>query len=459
MNDLEYSLGLDVSPMQKAGATVAKFGDDTVRVLNKKFSGADLFRGILQGVGIASVGQIAEKLIAPFRESAESAQRIAEYTDRAASATERLIALRQTDLQQLATMEKQYARLAEESGKAADISTWEKIKALAIGGPLLGMKMVRDKQAEANAEKQAKSAADLTAKALEIETKKQAIARQSDAEAMKAYQEQYAQEEKRSVAVKNLAAFEREQRMDRMTDEQKVGALQKERTGVIKEIAEFEKFIREGGQLTNLGLEELLTLKKEQRDVEEEIVKLTETKRGTEERVNELMLRQLEAQAEMEGKQRLLLTDTLIVNGKSYGASRSPETFERSTSASLQELIRRLQDEIKSIEASKGSGLTALADAATGYLIQNSVIARLQTDIIRAEYQLSERERIMRDRDLLGEASARRNFAGDPLEFDAASARARGLSDNEKTVKALDELRLKQERGLQSIAESLKALR
>lgn len=151
---------------------------------------------------------------------------------------------------------------------------------------------------------------------------------------------------------------------------------------------------------------------------------------GNEKAISAEKVRQLEAvnaQNEMQGKMNLLLNDTIILMGKAYGTSRNPTSIADASDAALEAMIKKNMAEISDIEANKGRGLTAGADAATGYLPQGIVQARLQTDINRAQYQLDLRRNLRSDVQQLGVDGARARFGGDPLQFDALISQVVGV--------------------------------
>ncbi|MFZ5495274.1 MAG: hypothetical protein ACOZE5_08045 [Verrucomicrobiota bacterium] len=165
----------------------------------------------------------------------------------------------------------------------------------------------------------------------------------------------------------------------------------------------------------------------------------------------EAALKRLEVQRQIdvqEGKHALAAESMLIVNGKAYGPSRNPQLFEQASSAELRELVRRLQLEISAIERGKGLGPTALAGAATNFLIEESVIGRLRTDIQRAQFQLVQRERLAINLSRLGESEARRRFEGDPLAYDEL-VRSQGAMDEQTMI--LREIRDQQRHGIKAV--------
>ncbi len=179
-SEIKARLGLDVSGLteglNKSKSQLALWGNDAERIVGKAFGFKDVARGLLQGIGLASAEQAAQKLVQPFKESAESAQRIAEWTQKGADATERQIALRRTDLEQLAAMEKELARLTSASKAPAEIGFFRGLAgslAAQFGLTELSAKLFKNPQA--NAEKAAESAAAINVQALAVAQKKAEI--------------------------------------------------------------------------------------------------------------------------------------------------------------------------------------------------------------------------------------------------------------------------------------------
>lgn len=422
-----------VAALEQGKQAVSKFGDAAGNILEKKLGLKDLFKGLLQGVGIASVGAIAEKLVAPFKEAAESAQKIEDATSRAADATERLIKLRQTDNQQLATSIKQMERLQKEietlsrakpsksylgfigRGSAADI--------------MLGFSRREDaKRQEAIAQTTQKA----QEKAVEVEEKKIEIRKKDEALAMKIAREDISNSEKLTEARKKLAAFEEEQRRKKLDSETQIALLEKDKAAVAADIAKYERFQREGGELTIDGTNELLELKTQQLELEGKIAEATKNKAKAEQDVTIEMRKQKDMR---EALMDFTTERTLLVGGRAFGKSRDPEEIKRASDEELRELIRRQKIDMRWVEDQKGQGPTALADAATNFLQQGTVIARLETDINRAMAELGLRNGLRRDFAFGGEDNARSRFQGDPLAFDRLFRQF--VEDNRSTQKLL----------------------
>lgn len=102
-------LGLDSSALHRGLAAVGPSVDRVGTTISRRFSGQNLFRGFMQGIGIGSVQQIADAITAPWKSAAESAKQIEESTARTTAMIERTLAARRTPEQNLAFNEKRQA--------------------------------------------------------------------------------------------------------------------------------------------------------------------------------------------------------------------------------------------------------------------------------------------------------------------------------------------------------------
>lgn len=122
VSEIVAKMGLDTTSFKaaltKTTADVGRAGDDIGRKLNRAFGAGDVFRGLMQGLGIQSVQSLVDKLTEGFKEAADQAQEIERITANTASIYEEIFAARRTDEQNLAELRKQDVRLAQE---AADI--------------------------------------------------------------------------------------------------------------------------------------------------------------------------------------------------------------------------------------------------------------------------------------------------------------------------------------------------
>ena len=119
LSEITAKLGLDTTGLNaaltKATADVGRAGDDIGRKLNRAFGAGDVFRGLLQGLGIQSVQSLVDKLTEGFKEAADHAKDIEKTTAETASIYERIFAARRTDEQNLTKARETDARLARDA--------------------------------------------------------------------------------------------------------------------------------------------------------------------------------------------------------------------------------------------------------------------------------------------------------------------------------------------------------
>lgn len=280
-----------VAALEQAKQGVTNFGSAAANILERKLGLKDVFKGVLQGIGIASVQQIAEKLTAPFKDAAESAEKLERYSQGAADATERLIRLRQDDNQQLETLIKKQARLQKEAEDAANSPARKKFFGFIERGSaidkIFGLSSGDDQKRSENA---AKVTQALQEAALETETKKLDIKKKSEDLSLKTAREELANADKLAAAKEKLAEFELAKKREAMSAEEKIVSLSKEKRAVEEEIAKYAKFTREGGELNLTGVNDLLGLKEKQLALEKDIAAETAKKANAETMIGETIV-------------------------------------------------------------------------------------------------------------------------------------------------------------------------
>lgn len=429
-SEITAKLGLNTeafsSSLAKANSSVAVFANDAGRVIAKKFEFKDLFRGLAQGLGIFGVQQIAEKLIEPFKASAESAQRIAEYSEQAAAATERMLSARRTDLQNLEVMEKRLAKMQRDGAEMTSPGFFRGFigaGAAALGFTSIAAKMLVDEDALAEANQ--KHARDLAVLNEQIAAKRQAIEQKTSAGAEASSREIAALDKERLTAVEKRADYEREAARAKLSDEQLVADLTKEKIKNQQELNALLQFEREGGELTAHGNERIVTLKQQQAELEKRILELTGNRAIAEAAVTREIASQEAAKKVIAEMEQQALRDKLGSAGRDSteflidgihvsGRPRDRSLFESASPEALQEFIRRQQLTIGQISSGFGRGAGALTDVVTGGLIRNLALSTLQTEVGFARDRLNDFSRFSgRSR-----ADALRDFQGDPLAFD-----------------------------------------
>jgi hypothetical protein len=98
---------------RESGRGADEISKEFNRVLKRKFGAGDVFKGVLQGIGIGSVEKISEFITEPLKKSAEAAKQLAEASDAATQSLEKLFAARNARLSLPKQLE--IAKKAEES--------------------------------------------------------------------------------------------------------------------------------------------------------------------------------------------------------------------------------------------------------------------------------------------------------------------------------------------------------
>lgn len=393
-----FSNGLNLARNQ-----VERFGAEISKVAKQKFSIGDVFKGVLQGIGIGSVQAVADRLVQPFKDSADEAERMERATDRTARSVEALIALRQTEQQQLAKLEKDLVRINAEIGKPAQLGFWkDTLATIAEKAGMYGLAIKLSNNESANAAKRAEDIAAVQEKSLQIEEKKMAIAKaeaaerkRADEEGLRILNEQYKSDERRAAAVKTLTDFERTERRSKLSDEQLLGELAQDQARLAKEIGEYENFRRQQGELTAAGAQDLLSLKQQQKSVEEQIAEVTARKIAAEKTVGEVVESNI---AKWRG---------LVMEIKSFGRS--------DTELSDAELQKKEQNLRADISQRSAFERTRGAMVGANYVDPLRVSQQLQLQQVQAELRL--RNQVRSRSDFFGEEAAFNQFGGSEQRF------------------------------------------
>lgn len=212
-----------------------------------------------------------------------------------------------------------------------------------------------------------------------------------DAEKVKKYNE----------AIEELQRHQRDHAFAEGTNEQKMGILLVERVNLKNQLAHLDAQDAEAVKVQtkledNLYQINKLETKEIEKQVKAEVVKaqiVDVVKKKYVELTDEMRKQQAirEAGDDASARSNLLTEDTIILGDTAYGPAHSAQSLEGASDAALRSLISRDRAAIRGVIRNTGTGATAGADAATGFLPQGIVTARLQTDIQRAQWQLSNR--------------------------------------------------------------------
>lgn len=132
VSEIVAKMGLDTTAFRaaltKTTADVGRAGDDIGRKLNRAFGAGDVFKGLLQGLGIQSIQSVVDKLTNGFKEAADSAKEIEKLTAETANIYEQIFASRRTDEQNIANLRQQDARLLREEKQIRDAAAKERTR-------------------------------------------------------------------------------------------------------------------------------------------------------------------------------------------------------------------------------------------------------------------------------------------------------------------------------------------
>lgn len=138
LSEITAKLGLDTTGLNaaltKATADVGRAGDDIGRKLNRAFGAGDVFRGLLQGLGIASIQSVVDKLTQGFKDSADQAKEIEKSTAETAAIYERIFVARRTDEQNLQKAREADVRLAKEAAQIQEEAATPTLRNRTIAG-------------------------------------------------------------------------------------------------------------------------------------------------------------------------------------------------------------------------------------------------------------------------------------------------------------------------------------
>jgi hypothetical protein len=369
LDSSSFSAGLRTIPVQ-----VERIGQQAAGTLQRAFNAGAIFKGFLGGLGIGSALAIFNKLATAVSEAAGFADRLAEKFMEAASsarsASEAIARIGKSDVEVVGLIEAKLAKLKatrdalNDSGGSKSFLGGLVDRGSAVD-KLMGFS--RDEDLE-RAEKLKQLNQQIGATILELAGKKNVVEEKGAAIAKKSA------DEKAKVEKETTSELEK-QKMTR------------------------QELVREANVAKQAAYDNYLLEQKKTGEIQKQLDALNRA-------------------AELKGKSDLVTESTLFAGGRAFGASRSARDLEQASSDALMEVIRRARNDIGFVEGTKGRGSTAAADAASGFIIQGSIIARLQTDIQRAQFQLDQRKNAEKALALGDPAAARRNFTGDPLEFD-----------------------------------------
>lgn len=118
VSEIVAKLGLDTSAFKaaltKTTADVGRASGDMGAKLSRAFGAGDVFKGLLQGLGIASIQSVVDKLTSGFKEAADNAQNLQKISEQTADVYEKIFEARRSDEENLIVLRQKDLRLANE---------------------------------------------------------------------------------------------------------------------------------------------------------------------------------------------------------------------------------------------------------------------------------------------------------------------------------------------------------
>lgn len=347
--------------------------------LAKKFEGRDLARGLATALGL-SVDKIAEKVARFFTGMSKEAEaaygKLGQLTDQLtekiiAAGTARLSTEKQYELAQIniAQLEK---KIAENRGKTiADQVRLTEDKIKLIDREKEAASLLDKIQTKAADQRMAQDKVVYEARMQYFENEKN----EREKKAKEAFDDDLKWYKERAKLEKTL----KEQKLEALKPEERVLALTKEVNDLKKQQT---KFTKEDNEYLSLQVQ----INDTNKSIEQERLAIAAATAKEEKKITEEKKQQLGAIAGIRG-----------------GAD-----FNDASDATLQEISRRNRNQAQAIRANpfnQGIG-------------QSLEAARYEAEAMNAEAELRFRKKFQLDFSVGGEGLARKNFQGDPLEFD-----------------------------------------
>jgi hypothetical protein len=118
VSEIVAKLGLDTSAFKaaltKTTADVGRASEDMGGKLKRAFGAGDVFKGLLQGLGIASIQSVVDKLTSGFKDAAENAKDLQKISEETADVYEKIFEARRSDEENLSNLRQRDLRLANE---------------------------------------------------------------------------------------------------------------------------------------------------------------------------------------------------------------------------------------------------------------------------------------------------------------------------------------------------------
>jgi len=358
VSEIVAKLGLDTSAFKaaltKTTADVGRASEDMGGKLKRAFGAGDVFKGLLQGLGIASIQAVVDKLTSGFKDAAENAKDLQKISEETADVYEKIFEARRTDEQNLTALRQKDLRLANEEKRIREAAAVK----VPVNIPLVGFAGMRPIGATPEQEKRSREIALERAK---IQQQSEAIQRRiqtaEEGRMQKLDDENTAYQEGMAKLAQDQDTFQRSQ----LTNQQQLRELNK---------AKISEEMKLADDIALSGDEEL-AIKRRILDLDKEIKRVNEAitddakRRNEEFQTNEK--KRAKAKADVNESERALSQQRRDRSGLTVAelAAGVPGTSQ-TTKAKARE-IQRLEQQAR---RQRAGGFTVEAEASTSRALQ-----------------------------------------------------------------------------------------
>jgi len=358
VSEIVAKLGLDTSAFKaaltKTTADVGRASEDMGGKLKRAFGAGDVFKGLLQGLGIASIQAVVDKLTSGFKDAAENAKDLQKISEETADVYEKIFEARRTDEQNLSALRQKDLRLANEEKRIREAAAVK----VPVNIPLVGFAGMRPIGATPEQEKRSREIALERAK---IQQQSEAIQRRiqtaEEGRMQKLDDENTAYQEGMAKLAQDQDTFQRSQ----LTNQQQLRELNK---------AKISEEMKLADDIALSGDEEL-AIKRRILDLDKEIQRVNEAitddakRRNEEFQTNEK--KRAKAKADVNESERALSQQRRDRSGLTVAelAAGVPGTSQ-TTKAKARE-IQRLEQQAR---RQRAGGFTVEAEASTSRALQ-----------------------------------------------------------------------------------------
>jgi hypothetical protein len=358
VSEIVAKLGLDTSAFKaaltKTTADVGRASEDMGGKLKRAFGAGDVFKGLLQGLGIASIQAVVDKLTSGFKDAAENAKDLQKISEETADVYEKIFEARRTDEQNLTALRQKDLRLANEEKRIREAAAVK----VPVNIPLVGFAGMRPIGATPEQEKRSREIALERAK---IQQQSEAIQRRiqtaEEGRMQKLDDENTAYQEGMAKLAQDQDTFQRSQ----LTNQQQLRELNK---------AKISEEMKLADDIALSGDEEL-AIKRRILDLDKEIQRVNEAitddakRRNEEFQTNEK--KRAKAKADVNESERALSQQRRDRSGLTVAelAAGVPGTSQ-TTKAKARE-IQRLEQQAR---RQRAGGFTVEAEASTSRALQ-----------------------------------------------------------------------------------------